>query len=250
MKLKFVIGNAKLSKDTAIFNIPAGWTCPYAKDCHAKVDNVTGKLIQSEGTKFRCYACTSELISPQARRMRWANYEVVKQALIEGGTPRLAMLLKNSIAELDLNKIKKVRIHGSGDFFNQLYFDAWLNVAKQFPEIIFYTYTKSLVYWINRKNDIPANFHLTASYGGKLDHMIEEYGLKYVKVVFTHEEAQKLNLKLDKDDSLMYTQTSPFAILIHGTQPAGSEAMKALMTLKKKGYTGYKRGTKGKGRKQ
>jgi len=245
--LKFVTGNAKLSKDTAIFNIPAGWTCPFAKDCKAKVNPDTGKLIKFENTKFRCYACTSELISPQARKMRWGNYNALTS---KDSIKDMSTLIENAIAELNLTKIKKVRIHESGDFFNQMYFDAWLQVAKIFPNIIFYAYTKSLNYWLNRIDSVPSNVFLTASKGGKLDYLIEEHKLKYIEVVLSRKEAKDKNLELDHDDSLMYTQNKPFAILIHGTQPAGSEAMKAIMTLRKSGITGYKRGTKGKGRKQ
>ncbi len=244
--LKFVTGNAKLSKDTAIFNIPAGWTCPYAKDCKAKVNPDTGKLIQFEGVKFRCYACNSELISPQARKMRWSNYDaLIKASTVKG----ISQLIENGIADLNLTKIKKIRVHESGDFFSQIYFDAWLQVAELFPNIIFYAYTKSLRYWLNRINDIPSNVFITASKGGKLDYMIEKHNLKFAEVVLSSDEAKDKGLKIDKDDSLMYTQNSPFAILIHGTQPAGSDAMKAVMTLRKAGVMGYTRGAKGKGRK-
>ena len=244
--LKFVTGNAKLSKDTAIFNIPAGWTCPQAKDCKAKVSPDTGKLIQFEGAKFRCYACNSELISPQARKMRWSNFNALtNKGTVEG----IAMLIENAIYQLKLDKIKKVRIHESGDFFSQRYFDAWIEVAKLFPNVIFYAYTKSLDFWVNRINDIPANLFLTASKGGKLDKIIVKHNLKFAEVVLSSVEADKKGLIIDKDDSLMYTQNSPFAILIHGTQPAGSDAMKAVMTLRKAGVMGYTRGAKGKGRK-
>jgi len=239
--LKFVTGNAKLDKQTAIFNIPAGWTCPFAKDCKAMVNPDTGKLIQFEGVKFRCYACNSELISPQARKMRWSNYNALTNKVSVKG---MTQLIENAIADLNLSKIKKIRIHESGDFFNQMYFDAWLEVTKLFPNIIFYAYTKSLKYWINRIDSIPSNMFLTASKGGKLDRLIKEHNLKFIEVVLTHQEAAEKGLELDHDDSLMYTQTKSFAILIHGTQPAKSDAMKAVMTLRKAGHMGYKRGAK------
>jgi len=34
------------------FNLPAGWACPYARDCKIKVDRETGKF-EKIGTKFR-----------------------------------------------------------------------------------------------------------------------------------------------------------------------------------------------------
>ena len=43
------------------------------------------------------------------------------------------------------------RIHESGDFWSELYFQAWLEVARQHPNIKFYAYTKQLSYWLNAK---------------------------------------------------------------------------------------------------
>ena len=40
--LKIGIGNAKLTNDIAIFDLPAGWSCSFAKDCAEKVDPNTG----------------------------------------------------------------------------------------------------------------------------------------------------------------------------------------------------------------
>jgi hypothetical protein len=40
--------------------------------------------------------------------------------------------------------VRAVRIHESGDFYNQKYLDKWVEIAKRFPDIIFTAYTKSL----------------------------------------------------------------------------------------------------------
>jgi hypothetical protein len=79
----------------------------------------------------------------------------------------------------------------SGDFFNQSYFDMWIAIAKSNPLVEFWAYTKSLKYWINRIDDIPANLTLTASYGGSCDHLIEKYNLKNVKVYKSLEEVEE-----------------------------------------------------------
>jgi hypothetical protein len=41
-----------------------------------------------------------------------------------------------------------VRIHVSGDFYSEAYFLAWIDVAKQRPDVKFYAYTKSLHFGI------------------------------------------------------------------------------------------------------
>ncbi len=245
--LKLGVGNAKLNKDMAIFDLPAGWTCPYAKDCGDKVCPTTGKLIKNAFAKFRCFSATSELVSPTARRKRWYNLELIKSCKTSDD---MANLIATSIlTNKDTKKASKVRIHTSGDFFNEKYFKAWLTVAKLMPEKMFYAYTKSLKFWVANIDDIPENFHLTASEGGKTDNLIELHSLKSVTIVYSEEEAVEKGLEIDHDDSHCYDRNcKKFALLIHGTQPKGSKAMEAVMTLRKKGVMGYDRGKIGKGR--
>jgi hypothetical protein len=246
--LKLGIGNAKLTNDIAIFDLPAGHTCPFAKDCAEKVDPITGLLIRNPNAKFRCFAATSELISSAARRKRWHNFNLIKE---QKTAKQIANLIIASF-ENDKKAIKvaKVRVHSSGDFFNEMYFKAWMLVAKHFSDKTFYAYTKSFRYWVNNINDIPENFHLIASLGSKDDSLIEQFNLKCVEIVFSEEQAIEKGLEIDHDDSHCYDRNcNKFALLIHGAQPAGSPASKAVQALKKVGIMGYDRGTRGKSRK-
>lgn len=88
------------------------------------------------------------------------------------------------------------------------------------------------------RNLIPSNFRLTASEGGKRDHLIAEYGLETSKVVFSIEEAAALGLQIDHDDSHAYDGSNSFALLIHGTQAAGSAAAASKRLLKGVGSYG------------
>jgi hypothetical protein len=129
-----------------------------------------------------------------------------------------------------------VRIHVAGDFFNEKYFKAWMMVAHLCPSRLFYAYTKSLDYWLNNKSLIPKNLILTASRGGRLDHKINLYNLRESVVVFSEKEAESLNLVIDHDDSHAARpslENDSFALLIHGTQPKGTEAANALKILKR-----------------
>ena len=117
---------------------------------------------------------------------------------------------------------------------------AWYIVALRNPRTLFYAYTKSLRFWVGDLTENPElwNFVLTASYGGRDDHMIDEFNLRSAKVVFSEAEAEELGLAIDHDDSHAAKPTlrdDSFALLIHGTQPAGSEASIALKELKGKG---------------
>ena len=100
------------------------------------------------------------------------------------------------------------------------------------PTVTFYAYTKMLPLWLARIKSIPANFKLVASRGGKFDSYIEKYNLRNVKVVFSDKEATDLNLPIDHDDTNVWKHNGNFALLIHGTQPAGTLAAKQVYALR------------------
>lgn len=234
MKLKFSPGNAKL-KGIPSISLLAGHTCPFADQCLTKVDLTTGKIWDGPNQKFRCFSATQENIFPIVRKQREYNFNLLRSL---SSPQEMAELIHISLPN---PKKKIIRIHVSGDFFNQKYFDAWILVAQRNPNLVFYAYTKSIQYWINRLNDIPVNLKLTASIGGRQDHLVYQHNLKYNLVVSTPEQAQELGLEIDHDDSHAYAQDKSFAILVHGTQAKGSEMGKARAALQKRGIMGYNR---------
>jgi hypothetical protein len=58
-------------------------------------------------------------------------------------------------------------------------------------------------------------------------------------VVFSYEEAAALGFEIDHNDSHAMKAGPSFALLIHGSQPAGSDAAKAIAALRKQGEFGY-----------
>lgn len=234
--LKFSNSNAKL-KNIISVSLASGWSCPFANECYSKADPETGKITDGKNTRFRCFSASQESLYPAVRKQRMDNFNLIKSLT---STEAMVELIQASLPKIKKNgKGAVVRLHVAGDFFNQKYFDAWLTIAKNNPDRIFYAYTKSLQYWVNRLGEIPNNFKLNASKGGKLDHMIDQYGLKYAEVVFSEQEAIDKGLEIDHDDSHAYDYNHPFALLLHGTQPKGTEAAKAKSTLAKEGWTGY-----------
>lgn len=162
------------------WNLPTGWTCPFAQECLVKVDKQTGKF-QNQSNAYRCYAASPERF-PAVRKHRWDNFEYTKS----GGIPALP------------KDAKAVRIHAAGDFYSQTYFDMWLSVCINNPHVEFWAYTKSLTYWVKRINVIPRNLTLTASVGGRHDDLISEYNLRHAIVVKTKEDA--IGLPIDYND--------------------------------------------------
>lgn len=163
--MKFVKNTKYYTGTVYEWNLPTGHTCPFALECLVKVDRETGKF-ENKSNAYRCYAASPERF-PAVRNHRWANYEYVRKS-------NKPVLPKDC---------KAVRIHAAGDFFNQAYFDMWIEIAKENPDVEFWAYTKSLKYWVNRINEIPANLVLTASRGGRNDELIDQYKLKHVEVV-------------------------------------------------------------------
>lgn len=236
--VKFSPGNAKL-KGIPSLSLASGWACPFANECLTKVDPVTGKITDGPHQQYRCFSATQENIFKPTRQQRWNNFQALKSC---STSQEMADLIQNALPH---PKKKIVRIYVAGDFFNQKYFDAWMIVAKNNPDYLFYTYTKSLGFWVARLDSMPSNLKITASVGGRQDELIEKHNLKYVKVVKSPEEAESLGLELDHDDSHAYASDKSFALLIHGTQPKGSEMGKAKSALRKRGIEGYRRKTAG-----
>ena len=135
----------KASKKTFNFGITAYYskkynmlTCPSALTCVAN-----------------CYARQGAYV--------WSN---VAQAFEK----RLGITLQDNFSELMIDEIRRkkaqvIRIHDSGDFYSREYLQKWLKVIDNFPEIIFYAYTKS--YSLFKGENLPKNFIVIFSHGSK-----------------------------------------------------------------------------------
>jgi hypothetical protein len=219
----------------------SGWSCPFAHDCKSKATetgeiskagNPRMKIVDGKHTKFRCFSASQEALLPNVYSLRKGNFDALRDMHIND---MIHYLHTDLPADAGI-----VRIHVAGDFFSADYMQAWYNVALMNPNVLFYAYTKSIRYWQFHIKEYPIldNLVLTASYGGSDDELIQEYSLRSAKVVFSEAEAEALGLEIDGDDSHAARpdlRNQSFALLIHGTQPKGSEASKALSALKGKG---------------
>lgn len=227
-RLFFGVGNSKLM-GIHHFSLPAGYACPGALHCWAKANEKTGFVTDHPLQKFRCYAVSDESRYAAVRERRHLNYNLLRNKT------RKEM---RDIILRDFPKIVAVmRIHIGGDFFNQAYFDAWLDVAEAKPLVRFYAYTKSLPFWVNRILDIPPNLNLTASRGGRYDALIDKHSLRSATVVFHPEEAEALNLELSHhdNDEAAREGDGDFALLLHGSGRPGSAHGEATARMREEG---------------
>lgn len=111
------IGNHKLPKTIGIFNLPHLITCPGA----------------TSWCRLKCYAQKAERTYKNVLPYRHWNLEMSKR------DDFVSMVN----AELATARKQFVRIHESGDFYNQTYVNKWYEIIKANPNIMFTFYTKS-----------------------------------------------------------------------------------------------------------
>lgn len=115
MSKLFTKGNSKLSSKIATFSITAGM-------------EVCG--MECKG----CYAMKEQQRWKNVRTSRDYKYLLSKSS----------QFVEEVEKELSKFKGKYVRIHASGEFYSQAYVDKWGEIAKKFPNLIFFAYTKKL----------------------------------------------------------------------------------------------------------
>lgn len=212
------------------FDTLAGHACPGALKCKAKVieTETSRKLVDGSEQEFRCYAASQEVRLKNVYEKHKRNFEAIRRL----STTQVRTWLDTIIPA----NAGVIRMHSSGDFLNKRYFAGWMQFAELHPDTIFYAYTKSLPYWVDY-GELPPNVILTASYGGKWDHMIPEYNLRSAIVVHDEDEADAMGLEIDRDDSHASDpnkRDSDFALEIHGSQRAGTEAAVAWEKIRRR----------------
>jgi len=152
--LRFQNGNKKLSADDAIafiiFSLPAVLTCP----------NATVLCMKN------CYARRDERFT-SVRSSRIINYMLSRrddfETILENAIRNQVYTRKGDLRKRYQGKEIVFRIHESGDFYSEKYMRAWFHVAACFPEITFFTYTKSFSIYEKCMAEKPNNFEVRAS---------------------------------------------------------------------------------------
>jgi hypothetical protein len=112
-------GNAKLGSGVWVWNLTAILTC-----CGA-----------SAVCKELCYALDNAYRMKKVQRRLAVNYEL---SLTDDFVPWM-------IDQIRKNRVRVLRIHSSGDFYDLRYIKKWLQIVKACPDTMFYGYTRSWV---------------------------------------------------------------------------------------------------------
>lgn len=157
--------------DGSHFNV-----CPHAGAC----------------AKF-CYARNGTYLFPKVRGKHLSNLELAQspdfvekmhetlahKRMRPTGTPReipgldsLDHLTEATRYWIDSGG-QAVRIHDSGDFFSEDYYKKWIELAWEFPDILFYAYTKEVSLTKRLEPEFPSNLLICYSMGGREDHLLD-----------------------------------------------------------------------------
>lgn len=125
------------------WSLPSKVTCPYA----------------TEMCKTKCFAKKNETFK-SVRESRTKNYEESKKTTF---TTNVIELIDKYLSKKKCNnKLVIVRIHTSGDFYNEEYLNKWVEIANHYKNdtrIQFQAYTKSVVFLKDKiLNDINIHF--------------------------------------------------------------------------------------------
>jgi hypothetical protein len=175
------------------FGITAVKACPFAGEC-----------------KKACYATMGAYAWSNVKSAYDKRFDITKQ-------DDFVEIMDN---EIKRRKISVIRIHDSGDFYNLVYVKKWYEIMKRNPEIKFYAYTKSLLYFIDKQgdylSDIPKNFTVIFSYGGLLDHLIDREKHAHSVVFSTLDELNNADyVDVSNDDALAITNKK-IGLVYHG----------------------------------
>lgn len=192
------------------FDLPAGWSCPFAKDCKSRAEKGTlgnWTIHDSPEMKYRCYAASQEALYPTVRQLRWENLDSLKLPF-----DKMVEEIGKMVA---FSPYKYIRLHSSGEFFSLPYMKAWVEVARRQPARIIYGYTKA-VEWI-QSLDVPDNFRFNVSKGGTQDALYDGR-LPFTGVAIEPDgyDAPIISGALTE---IAVLQRQSFYIPIHGTQP-------------------------------
>lgn len=128
-----------------IFSLPPVLTCPNA--CSGCLED--------------CYALKE--MYPQATLNRFENWKLS----LRDDFPKIVIAWLESWISKNEKRLKgrklAVRVHESGDFYSIAYMLKWYEIARHFPQVTFYAYTKSFKIADECEKERPENFTVRAS---------------------------------------------------------------------------------------
>lgn len=127
--------------------------------------------------------------------------------------------IQSMLADIDKQRAERVRIHDSGDFYDEAYLNRWIEIIKARPQVEFYAYTKMVSLFKSRMSDLPSNFTVIYSYGGTEDRLIDVKRDRH-SLVFESESQLKAYGYADasNQDDVALGSNPKIGLVYHGTK--------------------------------
>ena len=140
--------------------------------------SITGRVIcpMADGCIKFCYARKGAYIWGNVKPAFEKRYELSK-------TDDFVSAIH---AEIQSKKPKFVRVHDSGDYYSREYLAKWFQIAKQNPQVNFYSYTNMID--MVKKADIPSNYDFIFSNSGKQVDLIDKSIDRHTEIFKTADE--------------------------------------------------------------
>jgi len=213
--MKLLTQNAKMkatSKVTGVslfnFGIPALksvtglMTCPNASAC------ALGCYARSGTYRFKN--------SVNAYEKRLA--ETLKDSFVDIMTAEISIKFWQCAPDQKLF----IRIHDSGDFYNEAYALKWFKIINALPNVNFYAYTKMVNMFKRFKllNMIPDNLTIIYSFGGKEDSTIDKANDRHAFVFENAKALAKAKYKDGTKDDMVAAKgkSNKIGLVYHGVR--------------------------------
>lgn len=188
--------NSKIAKMSGAYTV--NWTLPAIKTCP-----------QAGLCKTGCYASQGAYKWSPSVKAHERNFELTKQ-------DDFVQLISAELTRR--KKIKRVRIHDAGDFYNESYMGKWLMIAARHPDIEFYAYTK-MVKMFKIFERLPRNFIVIYSFGGRQDSLIDVTKDRHSRVFDSLAELKSARYADSSKDDAIATGLNPrIGLVYHGAK--------------------------------
>jgi hypothetical protein len=124
-------------------------------------------------------------------------------------------------SEIKRRKVRRLRIHDSGDFYSLAYFFNWRLIMLRNLQTKFYAYTKMIKMFndLKQRNLIPDNLTLIYSYGGTQDKLINPIVDRHSTVFDSESELKQYGYAdASKDDSVALGSNPRIGLIYHGVK--------------------------------
>ena len=140
--------------------------------------SITGRVIcpMADGCIKFCYARKGAYI--------WGNVKPAVEKRYE--LSKTDSFVSAIHAEIQRQKPKFGRLHDSGDYYSREYLAKWFQIAKQNPQVNFYSYTNMID--MVKKADIPSNYDFIFSNSGKQVDLIDKSIDRHTEIFKTADE--------------------------------------------------------------